>query len=64
MIRFSFDPDDDVMFAWLAPEDTKSVTMEEVACDMLLDFDAAGNVGGIEILGVRERVAERGDRAG
>ena len=63
MIRTSYDPDADAMFVWFAPEGTKSVTMQEVAPGILLDFDAAGNVIGIEVLDVRERLAERRDRA-
>jgi uncharacterized protein YuzE len=63
MIRTSYDPDADAMFVWFAPEGAKSVTTQEVAPGILLDFDAAGNVIGIEILDVRERLAEQRDRA-
>jgi uncharacterized protein YuzE len=63
MIRTSYDLDADAMFVWFAPEGTKSVTTQEVAPGILLDFDAAGNVIGIEILDVRERLAEQRDRA-
>ncbi|MFL5258020.1 MAG: DUF2283 domain-containing protein [Rhodopila sp.] len=63
MIRTSYDPDADAMFVWFAPEGAKSVTTQEVAPGILLDFDAAGNVIAIEILDVRERLAEQRDRA-
>ncbi len=45
------------MFVWFASEGTKSVHTKEVAPGILLDFDAAGNVIGLEVLDVRERVA-------
>jgi uncharacterized protein YuzE len=63
MMRTSYDPEADAMFVWFAPEGTQSATTREVAPGILLDFDAAGNVIGIEILDVRERIADRGDKA-
>jgi uncharacterized protein YuzE len=48
----------------IAPEGTKSVTMREVAPGIMLDFDAVGNVIGIDVLDVRRRVTERQDRVG
>jgi uncharacterized protein YuzE len=53
MMRTSYDPDADAMFVWFAPEGTKSASTTEVALGILLDYDAAGNVIGIEVLDVR-----------
>jgi len=58
MIRTSYDPEADAMFMWFGPEGTRSTGSEEVAPGILLDFDAAGNVVGIEVLDVRERSAK------
>jgi uncharacterized protein YuzE len=63
MMRTSYDPEADAMFVWFAPEGTKSATTKEVAPGILLNFDATRNVVGIDILDVRERVAERRDEA-
>lgn len=57
MIKTSYDPEADAFAAWFAPEGTKSDRTEEVAPGVLLDFDAAGNAIGIEVLSVRLRVA-------
>jgi uncharacterized protein YuzE len=64
MIRTSYDPEADAMSVWFAPESAKSVMTREVAPGILLDFDVAGSVTGIEILDVRERLMKRQDRAG
>jgi uncharacterized protein YuzE len=61
MIRTSHDPEADAMFIWLAPEDAKSAETREVAPGVILDFDAAGRLIGIEVMDVRSRVA--GDAA-
>jgi len=64
MMRTSYDPEADAMFVWFAPEGTKSARAEEVAPGILLDYDAAGNVIGIEVLDVRARLVEpRADAA-
>ncbi len=55
MIKTSYDPASDAMFIWLAPEDAISVETREVSPGVLLDYDAAGQVIGIEVLDVRER---------
>lgn len=55
MIKTSCDPEADAMFIWLAPESAKSAETREVAPGVMLDFDASGNVIGIEILDVRAR---------
>ena len=51
------------MFVWFAPEGTKSASTTEVAPGIMLDYDAAGNVIGIEVLDVRERVSEQKNKA-
>jgi uncharacterized protein YuzE len=63
MMRISYDPDADAMFVWFAPEGTKSASTTEVAPGIMLDYDAAGNVIGIEVLDIRERVAEHRNKA-
>ena len=55
MIRTSYDPEADALFVWFAPEGAKSVTTEEVAPGILLDFDFSGRTIGIEILDAKER---------
>ncbi len=57
MIKTSYDPAADAMFIWLAPEDAVSVETREVSPGVMLDYDAAGRVIGIEVLDVRERVS-------
>ncbi len=57
MIRTSYDPEADAMFIWLAPEAAKSAETREIASGVMLDFDAAGRLIGIEVLDVRSRVA-------
>lgn len=63
MMRTSYDPEADAMFVFFAPEGTKSTNTQEVAPGVLLDFDEAGNVIGIEVLDVRDRIAERSSKA-
>jgi hypothetical protein len=63
MMRTSYDPEADAMFVWFAPEGTKSSDTREVAPGILLDLDANGNVIGIEVMNVRDRVAERPELA-
>jgi uncharacterized protein YuzE len=57
MIKTSYDPEADAMFIWLAPEDAKSAETREVSPGVMLDYDAAGRLIGIEVLDVRSRVA-------
>jgi uncharacterized protein YuzE len=57
MIKTSCDPEADAMFIWLAPETAKPADTREVAPGVMLDFDAAGRLIGIEVLDVRSRVA-------
>ena len=63
MIRTSYDPEGDAMFVWFAPEGTKSASTTEVAPGIMLDYDAVGNVIGIEVLDFRQRVAEHRNQA-
>ena len=58
MIRTSYDPEADAMFVWFGPEDAKSVETEEVAPGIMLDFDDRGEVIGIEVLYVSERMTK------
>ncbi len=57
MIQTSYDPEADAFSVWFAPAGVSSAATEEVAPGVLLDFDADGTVIGIEVLGVRERMA-------
>jgi len=56
MIRTSYDPDADAMFVWFGPEGIKSATTEEVSPGIMLDLDSEGQVIGIEVLDVKERM--------
>jgi len=58
MMRTSYDPEADAMFVWFGPEGVKSVETEEVAPGIMLDFDANGDVIGIEVLHVSQRMAK------
>jgi uncharacterized protein YuzE len=55
MISTSYDPDADALSVWLAPPGRVSARTEEVAPGVLLDFDEAGELLGIEVLRVRAR---------
>jgi uncharacterized protein YuzE len=56
MIQTSYDPEADAMFVWFGPEERKSARTEEVAPGIMLDFDEAGRVIGIEVLDVQDRM--------
>ena len=56
MMRTSYDPEADAMFVWFGPEGVKSAETEEVAPGIMLDFDDKGEVIGIEVLSVRQRM--------
>ena len=58
MMRTSYDPQADAMFVWFGPESVKSAETEEVAPGVMLDFDEAGEVIGVEILYVSRRMAK------
>jgi len=59
MMRTSYDPEADAMFVWFGPEGLKSAETEEVAPGVMLDFDDTGEVIGVEILYVSQRMARR-----
>lgn len=59
MMRTSYDPEADAMFVWFGPEGVRSAETEEVAPGVMLDFDDTGDVIGIEILYVSQRMARR-----
>jgi len=46
------------MFIWLGPEDAKSVETREVSPGVMLDYDAAGRLIGIEVLDLRARTTD------
>jgi uncharacterized protein YuzE len=57
MIKTSFDPEADAFSAHFAPSGTLSVETREVAPGVLLDFDAAGNAIGVEVLSIQLRLS-------
>ena len=58
-MRTSYDPEADAMFVWFGPEGVKSAETEEVAPGVMLDFDDTGEVIGIEVLYVSQRMGRR-----
>jgi uncharacterized protein YuzE len=56
MIRTSYDPIADVMQFHFGPPGA-CLESEEVAPGVILDFDAKGNVIGVEVLDVRKRAS-------
>ena len=56
MIRTSYDPEADILAIRFAPPG-HYVESEEVAPGVVLDFDKAGRVIGVEVQDVRERMA-------
>lgn len=58
MMRVDYDPEADAFAVSFAPEGSY-VDSEEVAPGVVLDFDADGQVIGIEVLDVRRRMAAR-----
>lgn len=56
MIQTSYDPEADAMSIWFAAPGIVAATTEEVASGVMLDFDSDGQVIGIEVLGVRQRM--------
>jgi uncharacterized protein YuzE len=57
--RASYDPDADAIGVYFAPEGAVYVESQEIAPGLTLDFDAAGRVIGLEILGVKQFLADR-----
>lgn len=60
-MKFRYDREADALYVQLA--DATIVGSEEVRPGIMLDFDAAGRVVGIEILDASEHVAEGADFA-
>ena len=56
MIQTSYDPEADAWSVWFAGPGVVAATTEEAAPGVMLDFDADGQVIGIEVLGVRQRM--------
>lgn len=61
MIKTSYDPEADAFAARFAPQDATSAETREVAPGVMLDFDAEGNVIGVEVLSIRLRLSGRYD---
>jgi uncharacterized protein YuzE len=57
MIKTSYDPEADAFAARFAPAGAATAETREVAPGVMLDFDAQGNVIGVEVLSVRLRLA-------
>jgi uncharacterized protein YuzE len=55
MITTTYDPEADALYVYLASRDAKALDTKEVAPGVMLDFDARGQVIGIEVLSVRAR---------
>ncbi|MBN9559550.1 MAG: DUF2283 domain-containing protein [Alphaproteobacteria bacterium] len=55
MIRTNYDPEADVLHVQFGPEGAKYDGAEEVAPGVFVEFDAAGNPIGVEVISVRKR---------
>jgi uncharacterized protein YuzE len=55
MISTTYDPEADAAYVRFAPKDVGIADTREVEPGVILDFDGAGNVIGIEVLGVSTR---------
>jgi uncharacterized protein YuzE len=60
MIKTTYDPAADALFICLASEDAVSVDTHEISPGVMLDYDANGQVIGIEVLDVRARAGDKG----
>jgi uncharacterized protein YuzE len=58
MIKTNYDPESDALTVRFGPEGAY-VESDEVAPGVILDFDAQGNVIGVEVLDVRMRAEGR-----
>jgi uncharacterized protein YuzE len=56
MIQTTYDPSADAMSVWFAAPGVVAAATEEAAPGVMLDFDRDGQVIGIEVLGVRQRM--------
>ena len=57
MIKTSYDPEADAFAARFAPPGAATAETREVTPGVMLDFDAEGNVIGVEVLSIRLRLA-------
>ena len=57
MIRTNYDPEADVLHVRFGPDEAKYDGAEEVAPGVFVEFDAAGNPIGVEVISVRRRAA-------
>lgn len=57
--KASYDPEADAIGIYFAPEGAVYEESEEILPGLTLDFDADGKVIGVEILGVRQFLADR-----
>jgi len=57
MIKTSYDPEADAFAARFAPDGAVTAETREVAPGVMLDFDAEGNVIGVEVLSLRLRLS-------
>ena len=57
--KATYDPEADAIGISFAPNGANYLASQEVAAGLTLDFDAAGNVIGVETLGVRKFLADR-----
>jgi uncharacterized protein YuzE len=56
MIQTTYDPEADAMSVWFAAPGVVAAATEEAAPGVMLDFDGDGQVIGIEVLGIRQRM--------
>ena len=63
MMRTSYDPEADAFYARFAPEGVAIDSTREVAPGVMVDFDAEGDVVGIEVLHVSRRGRKAAVRA-
>ena len=59
MMRTSYDPQADAFYARFAPESAEIGETREVAPGVMVDLDPAGQLVGLEVLGVSLRGAGR-----
>ncbi len=57
MTKSDYDPEADAFYARFAPEDREIAETREVAPGVMIDVDLAGELVGLEVLGVAVRAA-------
>jgi uncharacterized protein YuzE len=60
MIRTTYDPEADVLHVIFGPESGRYDSAQEVAPGVFVEFDAAGNPIGVEVISVRHRASAAG----